>query len=40
MKKKDNSELWDKNVKKRKRMMGEEYIRYIRSKDVTIKHNI
>lgn len=39
-KKKGNSELWDKNVNKRKRMMGEEYIGYTRSKDGTIKHDI
>ncbi|CAG9840759.1 unnamed protein product [Diabrotica balteata] len=36
-KKKTNSELWDKNVNKRKRMMGEEYVGYTRSKDGTVK---
>uniref|UniRef100_A0A6P7G7E3 Uncharacterized protein LOC114334573 n=1 Tax=Diabrotica virgifera virgifera TaxID=50390 RepID=A0A6P7G7E3_DIAVI len=38
-KKKANSELWDKNVNKRKRMMGEEYVGYTRSKDGTVKHD-
>lgn len=37
---KTDSKSWDKNINKTKRMMGEEYIGYTRSKDGVVKHNI
>ncbi|CAH1106749.1 unnamed protein product [Psylliodes chrysocephalus] len=33
-------EEWDKNINKKKRMLGQKYVGYTRNKDGTIKHNI